>query len=98
MLRREQLCPGPAQCPYTPAGVSEPEPCEECPVTLLDNYLASPAGQTIAQTINLDFALQAGVTVSLADIPYPEFLLLRFLTEERNRFHEETMKQATHGR
>ena len=53
----------------------------------------------IMATIDLDFALQAGVTVSLQDITYPEFLLLRFLSEERNRFHEEAMKKATrHGR
>lgn len=73
--------------------------CEECPLEQLEKYQASPAGQLISQTIDLDFALQSGVTVTLADITYPEFLLLRFLSEERNRYHEEKMKQATrHGR
>ncbi|HEY1497932.1 MAG TPA: hypothetical protein VGF49_25430, partial [Candidatus Solibacter sp.] len=73
--------------------------CDECPAQLLDDHLSSPAGQLVAQTIDLDFALQAGVTVTLADIPYPEFLLLRLLTEERNRFNIESMKNPQqHGR
>ena len=99
MLRRDQLCPGPVQCPYALGG-RDPAPCDECPLTLLDNYLASPAGQVIGQTIDLDFALQAGVAVSLKDISYPEFLLLRFLAEERNKYHEEMMnrKASRHGR
>jgi len=67
---------------------------------MLDAYLGTAAGQLIGQTIDLDFALQAGVTVSLRDITYPEFLLLRLLSEERNKFQEEEMKKATrrHGR
>jgi hypothetical protein len=75
-------------------------PCDECPLELLDEYLAGPAGRLIGQTIDLDFALQAGVNVSLRDISYPEFLLLRILTEERNRYHEEEMRKASqrHGR
>jgi hypothetical protein len=75
------------------AGPQSPR-CEECPATLLDDYLASPAGQIILQTIDLDFALQAGVTVTLSEITFPEFLLLRFLTEERHRFHEEAQRKA----
>lgn len=71
--------------------------CDECPALLLDEYLASPAGQVIGQAIDLDFALQAGVTVSLGDIPYPEFLLLRFLSEERNRFQAEAGERARNG-
>jgi len=70
--------------------------CEECPLTLLEPYIASGAGQLIAQVIDLDFALQTGVTVSSSEITFPEFLLLRLLAEERNRFHEEQMKKATH--
>lgn len=67
--------------------------CEECPILLLDDYLGSAAGQLIMQTGDLEFALQAGVTVTLKDITYPEFLLLRLLIQERNRFNEETMKK-----
>lgn len=61
--------------------------------------MASPAGQLIRLTFDLEFALQAGVTVRLGEIPYPEFLLLRILSEERNRFHEELMKDPkSHAR
>ena len=72
--------------------------CMECPLTLLDGYLNSAGGLLIGQTIDLDFALQAGVTVSSNDISYPEFLLLRMLSEERIRHQEEAMKKARHGR
>jgi hypothetical protein len=104
MLRRGQLCPGPGECGDVlmrdPFANANSEPCAECPLALLDEYLASPGGRVIAHTIDLDFALQAGVTIRLDDIPYPEFLLLRFLSEERNRFHEEEAKKASerHGR
>jgi hypothetical protein len=104
MLRRNQLCPGPADCPDVlmrdPFANPNSPACDECPLSMLDEYLATPAGRWISQTIDLDFALQAGVTVSLKDIAYPEFLLLRFLSEERNRYHEEEMRKASerHGR
>jgi hypothetical protein len=103
MLRRDQLCPGAGECPDVlmrdPYANANSARCDECPLQQLDDYLGSPAGQLIAQTIDLDFALQAGVNVSFKEITYPEFLLLRFLTEERNRFHEEAMKKASrHGR
>lgn len=97
MLRRDELCPGPQQCPYVPPG--REDQCDECPVLLLDEYLATNAGQSLIATIDLDFALQAGMTVNLADIGYPEFLRLRLLSEERNKWHEETMKKGSrHGR
>jgi len=73
----------------------DPEPCDECPALLLDEYLASPAGQLIISTIDLDCALQAGVTVSLSEISFPEFLRLRFLSEERIKFHEETVRKGS---
>jgi hypothetical protein len=102
MLRRDHLCPGPGECPEVlmrdPFADASAPPCDECPLALLDEYLATPAGRWIGQTIDLDFALQAGVTVSLKDISYPEFLLLRFLSEERNRFHEEAADRARNGR
>jgi hypothetical protein len=68
--------------------------CEECPLTLLEDYLGSPAGQLIRAVIDLDFALQAGVTISLQEISLPEFLRLRMLSDERNKFHEESMKKS----
>lgn len=74
--------------------------CDECPAALLDEYLASPPGRVIMQTIELEFAMQAGVAVSFKDISYAEFLLLRFLSEERIRYHAEESQKASerHGR
>ncbi len=102
MLRREQLCPGPGECPDVlmrdPFADANAPACDECPLALLDDYLATPAGKLIGQAIDLDFALQAGVTVSLQEITYPEFLLLRFLSDERNRFQAEAAERARNGR
>jgi hypothetical protein len=102
MMRRDQLCPGPEVCPYVlmdnPRPGPDPAPCAECPKELLDEYLRSTAGRLIANAIDLDFALQAGVTITLAEISYPEFLLLRYLAEERNKYQEEQIKAASdHG-
>ena len=104
MLRRDQLCPGPGECGDVlmrdPFAGADSEPCDECPLALLDEYLATPAGKGIAHAIDIDFAIQAGVTVSLKDITYPEFLLLRFLNEERHRYQAEESQKASerHGR
>jgi hypothetical protein len=84
-----------------PFATADALPCDECPAALLDDYLAGPSGQLIAQVIDLDFALQAGVTVRLEDLSYPEFLLLRLVTEERNRYQDEQLRKASehrHGR
>jgi hypothetical protein len=102
MLRREQLCPGPGDCPdvlmRNPfADFQEPR-CEECPLSLLEDYLGSAAGQLIQQTIDLDFALQSGVSIGLDEITYPEFLRLRLLTEERSRLGEENTRRVTERR
>jgi hypothetical protein len=104
MLRRNQLCPGPADCPDVlmrdPFANPNSPACDECPIVLLDEYLTTPPGRMIGQTLELDSAMQAGVTISLKDITYPEFLLLRFLGEERSRFQQEEMQRASerHGR
>jgi hypothetical protein len=103
MLRRGDLCPGPQECPevltFNPWATAESPRCMDCPLTLLDEYLAKGGGQLIGQVIDLDFALQAGVTISSSEITYQEFLLLRQLADERQRYQEETMKKASrHGR
>lgn len=73
--------------------------CDGCPALLLDEHLdRTEQGRMVKQVISLDFALQAGLTVTLHDITYPEFLLLRFLSDERNRFQEERQKAMDRGR
>ena len=98
-MREKDLCPTPQYCPYalTEAPDAGPIalPCEGCPLLLLHQYLASPGGSLIQVVIDLDFALQAGVTVRLAEIPYPEFLLLRQLAEERTKHEVEEIQKKS---
>lgn len=97
MLRQKDLCPTPAECPYVledePDAGPDTLPCEHCPAVLLREYLQSPVGQMISGVIDLDFALQAGITVTLSQIPYPAFLLLRQLADERTQYEKEQMKR-----
>jgi hypothetical protein len=51
----------------------------------------------LQSVIDLDFAMQTGVAVTLNQIPYHAFLLLRQLAEEREAFQaEEVRKQSQH--
>jgi hypothetical protein len=97
MLRQKELCPAPQNCPdvltVEPDAGPSAMPCELCPQLALQRYLASPGGLLVQIVIDLDFALQAGVTLRLADIPYPEFLLLRQLAEERDRYQAEEIRK-----
>jgi hypothetical protein len=97
MMRHGELCPGAEDCPYAWEEKTDGLRCSECPASMLDDYLASPKGRLIQQTLTLDFALRAGMTVTLEEISYPEFLLLRILTEERVRYQDDLMKKR-HGR
>jgi hypothetical protein len=74
------------------------EPCDECPTIKLGEYLASPYGLRMSVVIDLDFALQVGFHLTLRDIDYRDFRLLRILAEERQKFEIEEMKQKSgHG-
>jgi hypothetical protein len=97
LLRRKDLCPTPSECPEVliedPLAGPSVLPCEHCPEVALSNYLASPSGQLILAVIDLDFALQAGITVTLPEIPYPMFLLLRQLADERDKYEAEEIRK-----
>lgn len=80
---------------YDPFANASSPSCDECPAALLEEALATPPGRMISQAIELDFALQAGLTVSLSEVTYREFLLLRVLSEERNRYQAEAQERAT---
>ena len=69
-------------------------PCDVCPAQLLREYLSGPIGQLFQVTVDLDFAIQAGIQVRLSEISYPAFLLLRQLAEERSKFEQEQIKAA----
>jgi hypothetical protein len=68
-------------------------PCEGCPEQALSDYLGSPGGQLISAVVDLDYALQAGVAVRLDEIPYTAFVLLRQLSEERDKFQAEEIRK-----
>ena len=97
LLREKDLCPMPQNCPEVltvePDAGPSAMPCDGCPQQLLRDYMVSPAGLLLQVVIDLDFALQAHVSIRMADIPYPEFLLLRQLAEERSKHDLEEMKK-----
>jgi len=70
-------------------------PCAKCPEQYLQEYLDSPSGKLIGVVIDLDAALQAGMTITLRQLSYPEFVVLRLLLEERDAYttEERTRKQ-----
>jgi hypothetical protein len=73
-------------------------PCRECPALLLSEYLASPGGQLISLTIDLDFALRKGIAVKLEEISYLEFRLLAMLSEERDKYEVEELEKQRRKR
>jgi hypothetical protein len=93
LLRRDQLCPKPMNCaaaqyedPYAESG--ERFPCFECPLVLL-NRAMEPRLALFGSVIDIDFAVKHGIRVSLDEISYLEFGLMRILQEERNKFEIE---------
>lgn len=81
--------------PYAAPGAL---PCDGCPQQALSDYLDSPAGRLFGAVIDLDYALQAGVTITLEEIPYTVFLLLRQMSDERNAYELEQIKKQQQQR
>lgn len=75
--------------PYAKPGAL---PCDECPRQRLNEYLASGAGSLILATLDLDSALQLNIPVTLEQIPYHVFLLLRVLAAERAKYQTEQVR------
>jgi len=71
-------------------------PCRACPRQVLDSYLEHGYGQLIRNVLDIDFALQIRMEVPMERVNYFEFLLLKILNEERNRYQDEQMKKP-HG-
>lgn len=55
----------------------------------------TPMGGAITAAIDLDFAVNHGITIPLSDLTYMQFRLLRIISEERGRFEEEEMKRRS---
>lgn len=88
LLRRDELCPGSEVCPE--AYAAPDLPCEECPRERLDACVQfTSAGQLVSAALDLDWATNCGLHVTLSDVTYTEFVCLRILEEERERYRKE---------
>lgn len=59
--------------------------CEKCPLNRLDAAQHSEAGQLLSRALNLEFALTAGITVTLDEFAADEFFAMQIIHEEREK-------------
>jgi len=85
-LRREELC-DPGLCPDAPDDGGR---CDHCPLDRLDAAANSEPGSLLQRALELEYALKAGVTVSLDEIAADEFWAMRVIQEERECRERET--------
>jgi hypothetical protein len=78
-----------------PLPSSDVLPCAACPLVLLNQYLESPLGRLMLVAVDLEYALEAGFQVTLRDLSYLDFCLLRVLSQERARYQEEEIKRSS---
>ena len=78
-LRREELC-DPGLCPDAPDNNGR---CDHCPLDRLDGAANSEPGALLQRALELEYALKAGVTISLDEIAADEFWAMRVIQEER---------------
>ena len=71
-----------------------------CPKVALEDHLLHASATHIRNVIDLDFALRPHFTITLRDVSYLHYLLLRVLQEERDIHQDEQIKRNTdpHGR
>ncbi len=80
-LRREELC-DPSLCPDAPDDGGR---CDHCPLDRLDAAAHSEPGTLLQRALELEYALKAGVSISLDEIAADEFRAMRVIAEERER-------------
>ena len=78
-------------CPDATDGLA----CDECPKQRLQDYLESPQGRLLQVVTDLDFGLERGMRITLEEITYLEFRLLRIFSEERVRWEKEQIKKQS---
>lgn len=86
-FHKDILCRGPSHCPASPG----PEtPCEDCPAVRLEQALEmSHEGRLIQSANELEFALEAGVTITPDDFSGLEFRALQALKAARQAHDKE---------
>ena len=72
-------------CPDAPDNETR---CAQCPLTRLDDAFAGPAGDLLSRVLDIEFALSAGVSVTLSDMTTEEFQVLRLVQSERKRYRQ----------
>lgn len=74
-------------CPYSDDGLTHGPDCE---LTRLERIVAeSAAGALLVRAQEIDFALEAGFTLTLQDVTAEEFRALVVLRFERERWQQE---------
>lgn len=69
-------------------------PCEECPRVRLDQHMAHTVqGRVLKRALDLDWARRVGIQLRMSEVSYHEFLILRLLQEERDKFEKEDMER-----
>lgn len=62
----------------------------------LEDAFGKTKGELLVRVLDLEFALQTGIVLTLDDITAEEFAVLKMLTHERNRWEKE--QQDNHAR
>ena len=85
-LRSEDACRGgPRSCPESDGR----ERCEGCSRIWLDNARRSQAGLLLQRALDTDFALSKHVNLRMCEIPADEWLAMKVLADERDRYNRE---------
>ena len=71
--------------------------CDHCLLDRLDRAGNSEPGLLLQRALELEYALNAGVTVSMDEIAADEFWAMRVIQEERERCERETAGRGTCG-
>lgn len=97
-LRRDRLCEGPHACDEAAEIRDENgwllrrERCEACPLDKLDRAIGENV--VLIRCFDLDFALNAGVRLTLNELDVEEWRALKCLRIERDKYQAEQMKKA----
>jgi hypothetical protein len=85
-------------CPDAPRPPADPSPCAGCFRERLDRWCRDPKYAWLQTVLDFDYSIQTRTPLWVQP-NYFEFLVLRILTEERERYREEQMekKSRQHG-
>lgn len=88
-IRKPAEIDAPGACPECGHPKYERERCADCPHTKMDAALESEVGGLLHAAMALDVSLEAGYTITLADVTVEEWKALQVLRNERARYDGE---------